>query len=76
MKTPLLDRFSPLSYSIGEYIHRCISKHKGYENCFRESLNHVFIIRGLSLFRELGEECVRCAMLRKKYLDVEMGPCC
>ena len=74
MKTPLLDRFSPLAYSIGEYIHRCISKHKGYENCLRDSLNHVFIIHGLSLFRELGEDCVRCGKMRKKYLDVAMGP--
>ena len=74
MKTPLLDRFSPLSYSIGEYIHRCLSKHKGYENNLRESLNHVFIIHGLSLFREIGEDCVKCVMMRKKYLDVSMGP--
>ena len=28
----------------------------------------------MGLFRELGEECVKCAKLRRKYLDVEMGP--
>merc|ERR1711891_100209 len=33
-----------------------------------------FIIQGMSLFRELGEDCVKCAKLRKKYLDVSMGP--
>ena len=35
--TPVLDRYSPLSYSIGDYIHRKVAKHAGYENCFRES---------------------------------------
>ena len=26
--TPVLDRFSPLSYSIGDYIHRIVAKHQ------------------------------------------------
>ena len=73
-KTPVLDRFSPLAYSVGEYIHRKISRHGGYEKSYRESLNHVFIIQGLSLFREIGTDCVRCDRLRKRYLDVSMGP--
>ena len=74
VKTPVLDRYSPLSYSVGDYIHRMISKHGGYETCLRDSLNHCFIIQGMGLFREIGEDCVRCAKLRKKYLDVSMGP--
>ena len=73
-KTPLLDRYSPLSYSIGDYIHRVVARHGGYERCYRDSLNHVFIIHGLSLFREIGSDCVKCDRLRKRYLDVEMGP--
>ena len=73
-ETPLLDRFSPISYAIGDYIHRCISRHGGYETCLRDSLNHVFIIQGMSLFRELGDGCARCEKLRKKFLDVAMGP--
>ena len=72
--TPVLDRHSPLSYSVAEYIHRVVSKHSGYETCYRDSLNFCFIIQGMGLFRELGEECVKCAKLRKKYMDVEMGP--
>ena len=33
MMTPVLDRYSPLSYMIGDYIHRKVAKHAGYENC-------------------------------------------
>ena len=28
----------------------------------------------MGLFRELSEECVKFAKLRKRYRDVEMGP--
>ena len=70
---PVFERFSPLSYSIGDYVHRNLAKHAGYENCLRESLNHCFIIQGLSLFRELGEDCVRCLKKRKAYLDIPEG---
>ena len=74
VKTPMLDRYSPLSYSIADYVHRKISRHGGYETCLRDSLNHCFIIQGMSLFREIGEDCISCVKRRKKYLDVEMGP--
>ena len=74
MMIPVLERFSPLSYSIGDYVHRKLSKHAGYESCLRESLNHCFIIQGLSLFRELGEDCVKCLKKRKMFLDIAEGP--
>ena len=71
---PLLDRYSPLAYSIGDYIHRVIANHGGYENCFRESLNYVFIFQGTGLFRELGADCVICQKLRGKYIEASMAP--
>ena len=74
MMTPVLDRYSPLSYKIGDYIHRKVSNHDGYENCLRESLNHCFIIHGLNLFKELGEDCTRCLKMRKRFLDIVEGP--
>ena len=74
MVVPVLDRFSPLSYSIADYIHRVVSRHGGYETCLRSSLDCCFIIQGMSLFREVGEDCVKCVKLRKKYLEVSMGP--
>ena len=73
--TPVLDRYSQLAYSIGDYIHRMVAKHTGYENSFSESLNHCFIIQGLGLFREIGEDCVKCHKMRKKFLDIRRaGP--
>ena len=74
VKTPVLDRYSPLSYSIALHIHWAVGKHKGIETNNRLSLEHVFIIQGMSLFRELAAECIRCHMKRKKFLEVPMGP--
>ena len=72
--TPLIDRYSPIAYSIALYIHIEICKHAGFETCYRTSLGLCHIIQGASLFREIAEECSKCSMMRKKYLDVIMGP--
>ena len=56
------------------YVNIMISKHGGYETCLPDSLNHVYIMQGMSLFRELGEDCVKCLKKRKKFLDISMGP--
>ena len=74
LMTPMLDRHSPISLSIALYIHQDLGLHAGYETCFRLSLGFCHIIQGASLFRIIGEECVKCSMLRKKYLEVIMGP--
>ena len=74
MMTPVLDRHSPLSYNIADYIHRVAANHAGYENCLRESLNHCFIIQGMSLFRQMGEDCTKCLKARKQYLKIIQGP--
>ena len=71
---PVLDRFSPLSIAIANYVHSKISGHRGFESSYRASLDFVFIIMGLSLFREIGEKCVKCRKLRTKYMEVSMGP--
>ena len=39
----------------------------------RISLEHVHIMQGMSLYRELSQECIRCNMRRKKFLEVRMG---
>ena len=49
MKTPVLDRYSPLAYSVAQYIHYVVSGHGGLETCNRLSLERVFIIQGISL---------------------------
>ena len=74
LMTPLIDRHSPIAYSIGLYIHDSVGKHAGFETCYRLSLEYVHIIQGASLFKIIGDECSKCAKIRKKYLEVAMGP--
>ena len=66
MLTPLVDRFSPLAYSVAEFIHKVLAKHAGYESCYRMSLNYCHIMQGASLFRKISDDCLKCAMLRQK----------
>ena len=71
---PVLYRYSPLSLSIATHIHYNILQHKGFETCYRLSLGHVHILQGRAVFREIGEDCVKCKILRKRYVEVAMGP--
>ena len=72
--TPVIDRFSPLAYSIGLWVHDTLSKHAGYETSNRTSLGFCFIMKGASLYEEIGQACTTCKKLRKKFLEVSMGP--
>ena len=72
--TPVIDRFSPLAYSIALHIHWTVAKHKGMETCLRMSLEHVRIMQGMSLFKELGEDCIRCRIKRGRYIQARLGP--
>lgn len=74
VNTPVLDRFSPLSYCIAQHVHWMLSKHRGIETTHRMSMEHVAIMQGVSLYREIADECMRCHMKRKKFLEVPMGP--
>ena len=38
------------------------------------SLENVLIMQGASLYREVGEQCGRRAMKRRKYLEAAFGP--
>ena len=74
VQVPVLDRYSPLSYSIANHVHWKLAKHKGMETCSRTSLQNVHILQGPALYREIGEECIKCKMKRKHFLEVSMGP--
>ena len=60
----MLDRHSPLSYSIAQYVHWDLAVHRGAETCSRISMEHVSIMQGSTLYREIGQNCPRCAMKR------------
>ena len=70
----MIDRFSPLAYSIGLWVHDTLSKLAGYETSNRTSLGFCFTMKGASLYEEIGEACTTCKKLRKNFLEVSMGP--
>ena len=45
--TPLVERFSPLAYSIAEYVHDKLARHAGHETCHRTSLGFFLIMKGV-----------------------------
>ena len=69
-----MDRFSPIGYALGLYVHEVISKHAGAESSHRSSLNYDFILGGGAPYREIVDDCVGCAIKRKRYIEVAMGP--
>ena len=71
---PLIDRYSPLSYCIGEHVLGDVAKHRGVETCARISMENVSIMQAHTLFREISTDCIVCKMKRKRFLEVEMGP--
>ena len=71
---PLIERYSPLAYSVADHIHWDLAKHKGVETCSRMSLEVVSIMQGHSLFKEMAMDCMLCKQKRKRFLEVEMGP--
>ena len=72
--SPILDRYSPLSYCIAQHVHWCLASHRGPETCYRLSLQHCFIMQGLPLFTELQNECIRCKKFKKKFIEQMMSP--
>ena len=71
---PIIDRWSPLAYAIGDYVHTKVAKHAGYETCLRHSHSYVHIIQGYSLFHELGEDCALCRKKNGRFIEAAMGP--
>ena len=71
---PVIDRWSPLAYSIAQHFHWTVVKHRGMETCLRFSLEHVHILQGMSLFRELSNGCMRCKIKRGNFIKAATGP--
>ena len=71
--TPVIERYSPLAYSVAQHVHWNLAPHRGIETHNRVALEHVHIRQAMTLFRELSIECIRCSMRRKRLLEVSMG---
>ena len=70
---PILDRYSPLSYSIMVHCHQVEAVHQNAVSTLRESLLHAYILRGRDLAEEVRRSCPHCKRFKKKLLEVEMG---
>ena len=74
VQAPILDRYSPVAYSLAQHIHWDVSKHAGLETCNRLCLERVHILQGFAILKELSNECALCKVKRKKFLEVSTGP--
>ena len=76
-KTNVFDYFH-FSYVVGNHVHRIISKHRYHELCLRDSLYVCFtqgftIIQGMTLFRELGQDCIGCIKIWKVIVQLKIA---
>ena len=73
---PMVDRYSPIAFSIVNYIHwyHPGAKHACVETVYRFVLQIVYIIDGRELIKSVQRKCERCRYLAKRTIEVEMGP--
>ena len=70
---PVVDRYSPVAYSIMMEVHWSTVHHLNATRTYRESLSRAYIIGGRDLAREVRETCVFCRRFKVKMQEVEMG---
>ena len=72
---PLVDKNSPLAYSITSDVHwnHPTASHCGVDTVWRYVLQHAFIIDGRSVLAKVTKSCERCRFLNKKALQITMG---
>ena len=73
---PLVDRHSPIAFSIISDVHwnHRVSKHSGVETTLREVTKKVYIIDGRSTVKLINRSCQRCKYLKKQSIEASMGP--
>ena len=73
---PMVDKLSPVAYSIASEVHwyDFDVRHAGVESVLREIQSIAYLISGRKLVKSIKLSCIRCRILRKKRLEVVMGP--
>ena len=73
---PVVDKNSPLAYSVINEVHwnDKTVKHSGVETTLRYTLFYCHILEGRDLVKKFTKSCERCRFLRKKTIEVAMGP--
>ena len=70
---PIIDRYSPVAYSIMLHSHETISHHRSATASLLESRSVAFILRGRDIANEVTRSCRFCIRHRSKLVEVEMG---
>ena len=73
---PIVDKHSPLAYAIINDIHwnNKVAQHSGVKMVWRYVLKKAYIIEGRSIVKNIKRLCQRCRYLKKKTIDIIMGP--
>ena len=73
---PLVEKHSPVAYSIVNDIHwnDKVSNHAGIETTIRQVLKKAYIIEGRSLVKLIKKSCTKCRIINKKRIEAIMGP--
>ena len=70
---PILDRFSPVAYSVMLNCHDNVTHHRSPTTTLRESRSEAYILKGRDLANEISEHCRPCKRYRARLVEVEMG---
>ena len=73
---PIVDRYSPLAYSIVNEVHwnDTVAKHRGVETVLRYVKKIAFVLEGRDLVKLFRKHCERCRYIEKRTIEVSMGP--
>jgi hypothetical protein len=71
---PVVDRYSPVAYSIMVHAHTEVVNHRSAVATLRSSRDIVYILRGRDLANEVRESCKFCTRYKRKLLAPEIGP--
>jgi len=70
---PVVDRYSPVAYSVMVEAHWSAANHLNATTTYRESLKKIYVLKGRDLAQEVRDSCVFCRRFKAKLLEVEMG---
>ena len=70
---PVVDRYSPIAYSIMCHAHTDLVHHRSSVSTLRESRALAFILRGRDLSIEVRDSCVHCRRFKARLLEAEFG---
>ena len=70
---PVIDRYSPVAYSIMFYVHNTLNHHGGIKSTYRRSLEIGHIMKGLALSEEIREACTNCKRYKVRLMQAELG---